>query len=275
MNFITRIPTFPLSQFVESIWFYEGFNPEFTKEKILPDGAIEFMIDLTDIPKKLFVDNDLDRYCLYKNAWISGERTGYIMIEQQPSQGSMLGVRFKPGGAYPFFSFPISEINDSVVELDLIYGSIILDLREQLLATNSVKEKFECVESFLINQAKRNLEPDQTVEFALRQILFSPQALAIKDLADKIGITQKHLITKFDNVVGLTPKLLTRISKFQKVIKTIGHQNQVEWSEIVYGCGYFDQSHFIKDFVHFSGMNPSKYLVERGQYLNTISIKDK
>lgn len=274
MKFVSTIPTHPLNQFIESMWFYEGFNPGFTKEKILPDGAIEFMIDLTDIPKKLFVDNDLNRYCLYRNAWISGERTGYIMIEQQPCNGSMLGVRFRPGGAYPFFSFPISEINDSVVELDLIYGAVILDLREQLIEASSIAEKFGCVESFLINQARRNLEPDQAVEFAIRQILTSPKSLAIRDLADMIGITQKHLIAKFDNVVGLTPKLLSRIAKFQKVIQTIGHQKQVEWSEIVHGCGYFDQSHFIKDFVHFSGMNPSRYLVERGQYLNTISIKD-
>jgi AraC-like DNA-binding protein len=272
MIFKVHRPSFPLSQFVDHFWFYKGYSPEFRTEKILPDGSIELMIDLMDEPKKLFMGNDLTKHCYYKNSWISGERTGYILVEQG-FDNAMIGVHFKPGGAYPFFSFPISEINDAVVELDLLYGSIITDLREQLLEAVSLEIKFQVLEQFLITQAKTNLEVDEAIEFALKQILASPQMLAIKDLSDKIGITQKHLITKFNQVVGLTPKLFTRITKFQKVIQLIGYQQNVEWPAITYECGYYDQSHFIKDFVHFSGMNPTQYLVERGEYLNTISIK--
>lgn len=163
---------------------------------------------------------------------------------------------------------------DHVVELDLLYGSSVHSLRDQVLEEPVIEKRFQVIESFLMSQARRNLEPDVAIEFALREILNASQMYSIKDLADKIGITQKHLITKFDRIVGLTPKLFTRIAKFQKVIQTIGHRQRIEWSSVAYACGYYDQSHFIRDFVHFSGLNPSEYLVERGDHLNTISIRN-
>lgn len=267
-----HFPGPPLSQFVENIFYYEGYNPEHTKDKLLPDGAIELLIDLTDEPKKLYKDEQSDEYTTFKKSWISGERTSYIVIQAQHL--SMMVVRFRPGGAYPFCNFPVSELNNSVVELDGVWGNDVHALRDQVLATPSISAKFKIVEEFLLRKASGQLNNDISVQYALHQLISVPHLWAIKDLAGKIGISQKHLISLFDRKVGLQPKMFARISKFQKVIQLIEKQQKVAWASVALECGYYDQAHFIKEFQTFSGINPSSYLTDRGEYINYLPVYD-
>jgi AraC-like DNA-binding protein len=266
-----RFPQLPLSQFVENLWLVEGFSADYTREKILPDGAIELIIDLDPEPKHIFDDVASSDYRTVKKAWVSGERTKYIVIGAHRNQ-SMVGIRFRPGGAYPFFRFPISELSESVTELDLIWGSLVNEIRERLLSIESHEEKLATLETFLLMQAHRSLESNRLISFAVHQLQHSPQFLAIRDLASTIGITQKHLISQFEKVVGLRPKSFARVCKFQKVVNMIEREDEIEWSAIAYDCGYYDQAHFIKEFQNFSGLNPSTYLTQRGEYVNFIPI---
>ncbi len=267
-----RFPPLPLSQFVENLWLIEGFHADYAREKILPDGAIELIIDLDREPKTIFESEGSDRFRTVKKAWISGERTRFLVIGATSNQ-SMVGIRFRPGGAYPFFGFPISELSESVTELDLIWGSLVADIRDQLLEIDSPEGKLLRLESFLLAHARRSLEANRLITFAVHQLQNSPQFIAIRDLANTIGITQKHLISQFEKIVGLRPKSFARVCKFQKVLQLIEERSQIEWSAITYECGYYDQAHFIKEFQTFSGLNPSAYLVQRGEYVNFIPIR--
>ena len=266
-----HFPPPPLSLFVENMWLVEGFSADYTREKILPDGAIELIIDLDTQPKTIFEAEGSERFRTVKKAWISGERTRYIVIGAERNQ-SMVGIRFRPGGAYPFFGFPISELSESVTELELIWGSLVDEVRNQLLEIESPEARLPRLEAFLLGQARRSLEANRLIAFAVHQLQHSPQFLAIRDLANTIGITQKHLISQFEKVVGLRPKSFARVCKFQKVINLIESQNQIEWAAIASDCGYYDQAHFIHEFQAFSGLNPSTYLTQRGEYVNFIPI---
>lgn len=266
-----HFPQLPLSQFVENFWLVQGFVADYSREKILPDGAIEMIFDLDPEPKSIFEDEAAAGFRTVKKAWISGERTRYIVIGAARNQ-SMVGVRFRPGGAYPFFRFPISELSESVTELDLIWGRLVDEIRDELREIESPDDRLLRLESLLLRQAQRTLEPNRLVTFAVNQLQHSPQFLAIRDLASMVGITQKHLISQFEKVVGLRPKSFARVCKFQKVINLIEQQSQIEWSAIASECGYYDQAHFIKEFQAFSGLNPSAYVNLRGDYINYIPI---
>ncbi len=266
-----HFPQPPLSQFVENMWLVQGLEAGYSREKILPDGAIELIIDLDTQPKTIFEDEASANFRTVKKAWISGERTRYIIIGADTNQ-SMVGIRFRPGGAYPFFRFPISELSESVTELDLIWGRLVDEIREELHATESPDDRLLRLESFLLGQVQRSLEPNRLITYAVNQLQQSPQFLAIRDLASTIGITQKHLISQFEKVVGLRPKSFARVCKFQKVVNLIEQQDEIEWSAIALDCGYYDQAHFIKEFHTFSGVNPSTYVTQRGEYVNFIPI---
>ena len=266
-----HFPVPPLSQFVENIWLVEGHTADYTREKILPDGAIELIIDLDDEPKNIFDSEGSESFRTVKKAWVSGERTRYIIIGAARNQ-SMVGIRFRPGGAYPFFGFPISELSEYVTELDLIWGRLVYDIRDQLMGIASPEARLVELESFLLQQAKRSLEANRLISFAVHQLQRSPQFLAIRDLASTIGITQKHLISQFEKVVGLRPKSFARVCKFQKVVNAIEQQKEIEWAALAADCGYYDQAHFIHEFQTFSGLKPSAYVTQRGEYLNYIPI---
>jgi AraC-like DNA-binding protein len=184
----------------------------------------------------------------------------------------MVGIRFRPGGAYPFFRFPISELSEAVTELDLIWGGLLSEIRDQLLELTTPEQRLLTLESFLLRQAKRSLEPDRAISYAVSRLQQSPQFLAIRDLANMIGITQKHLISQFERIVGLRPKSFARVCKFQQVVNLIEQQKEIDWVRLANDCGYYDQAHFIKEFQAFSGLNPSSYVHQRGDYVNFLPI---
>ncbi len=92
-------------------------------------------------------------------------------------------------------------------------------------------------------------------------------------MAEELGVSQKHLIARFHKQVGLTPKSLLRVFRFQKVIQELEEKGKVDWLQIVTDCGYYDQAHFIRDFYAFSGIRPGLYKNSRGEYTNYLPVE--
>jgi hypothetical protein len=100
-EFALHFPRAPLDRHVESLTFYAGFDPQHDREKLIPDGAIQIIVDLTDTPKKLYAGETSPVAVEFSRAWISGLQQRWIVIEAQP-MASMMVIRFRPGGAYAF-----------------------------------------------------------------------------------------------------------------------------------------------------------------------------
>jgi AraC-like DNA-binding protein len=264
-------PPQPLSCFIEHFFYYEGYQAEHRMEKFLPDGSMDLLIDLTETPKKLFHNEEGTSCTTFKKSWISGMKTEYILIDASVS--SMIGVHFRTGGAYPFFNFPVSELNNITIEMDCLWNTEIHSIRDAILNAANVENKFSILEKYFLLKGKEKFEPNPLVSYAIEQLQQSPQVWTIEQLTRKVGITQKHLISLFKKYAGLSPKLFARISKFQKVIQLVEKEQKVSWTSLAYECGYYDQAHFIKEFQAFSGINPSSYLADRGDYINYLPIK--
>jgi AraC-like DNA-binding protein len=101
------------------------------------------------------------------------------------------------------------------------------------------------------------------VSWAIGQFLREPHLQSIAAVSHDLGVSHKQFIEQFRREVGLTPKLFCRVRRFQEVLKLIHAQHAVKWADIACGCGYFDQAHFVKDFLAFAGLNPSAYLDRR------------
>ena len=263
-------PGLPLSQFIDFFFYYEGFHAEHSMEKLLPDGSIDLLIDLTETPKKLYNNEEATSYTTFKKSWISGMKTNYILIDASVS--NMVGVHFKPGGCYPFVDFPMVQLNDLTIDLGSVWGREANSIREAILHEPDIDKRFDILEKYFLQKGKNKMENHALVHYSVGQLVQSPQMWSIKNLSHKTGITQKHLITLFRKYVGLSPKMFSRIYKFQKVIHLIGQEEKIDWSMLAYEGGYFDQAHFIKEFQAFSGINPTAYLEKRGPYLNYIPI---
>ncbi|MCF8260047.1 MAG: AraC family transcriptional regulator [Melioribacteraceae bacterium] len=267
----THRPSFPLDQFIENFVYHSGFTSPHSKDRMFPDGSVYMVIDLTESPKNVYENSTLKVLESYKYGWLSGVKKDYLTFDSA-NNSDMFVVQFKPGGTVPFFDFPINEVSGKVVQADLILGNGFLSFREQLLEADSPTKKFIVADNFFKSLSKTFTEPDPSIRFALDQLTSDSCNLTIAEIRQKIGYSHKHFIHLFEKQVGLTPKYFSRIIKFQKVLVEIGNKKNLNWSNLALELGYYDQAHFINDFKKFSGINPTTYIQEKGEFINYIPI---
>ncbi len=271
MIFEFHIPAYPLNQFIESFIYYRDYNPIHTVDRFLPDGNVNIVIDLTDYPKFIYDNETLKEIQTCRNVWFSGVRNNYITIPSG-KDSEMFVINFQKGKAYPFVQMPLNELTDSVVDGDLVLTPEIMKLREMILEATTISLKFQKVEEFLIHKFHPKLVVNPFIDYAVNQIVNSPNLHSVEQISNKVGYSQKHLIKIFKDNVGLTPKAFLKIIRFQSAIQQIAQAKSVDWSTIAYESGYYDQAHFSNDFRSFSGFTPKAYLQKQFEYLNYVPV---
>ena len=270
LSAVQHVPRLPLARHIEHLWLVRGNLATRWRNAIFPDGAMEFIINLGD-PQKLCDPVNPQAGNYFKSSWISGERSAPIVIEET-GLIHLVGVRFKPGGAYPFFRFPLSEFTDRVVATDAVWGGAVELLREQLAGAPEPRLVFARLERWLEERLRAGTAPTPGVSYALTQIQARSGEARIGRIVETIGMSHKQLTREFDRCVGLSPKQFARICTFQSAIRRIGFAPAVDWADTAAACGYYDQAHFIREFSAFSGLTPAAYLDRRGPFLNYISV---
>ena len=247
-------------------WLYEGcaVPPAHARERILPDGSCELVIVLGGEGREESEP--------FANGLIVGPRSTFSVIET-PGRAAVLGVHFKPGGAFPFLDMPARELHNLVVPLDELWGVRAVELRERLMLAETAAEKFCILERALLRQTRRPLVRHRAVSYALR-VMRGAHARTVADVTDELGLSPRRFIEVFSGEVGLTPKLFCRVRRFQRVLRSVQRAQHVEWADVALSCGYFDQAHFIHDFQSFSGLNPTTYLAQRTEHLNHVPLCD-
>jgi len=254
-----RVPSSPLSEFVEVIWYWRGHDVPRSRERVLPMGTAELIVNLATGRR---------------GAGLAGPQSEAAIIERS-SQDELLGVHFKPGGAFPFLHFPFDELRGLQVSLDDVWGAArAAELMDRLHAASTIELKFGILERWLTELARRPLKHHPAVSFALKSFDNDPGLLSSAAMADRAGLSQRRFIQLFRNEVGMTPKLFCRVLRFQQIIRTVQQQRDPDWLDVALSYGYFDQSHFIHDFREFSGLTPNEYLTLRTEHTNHVKVPD-
>lgn len=248
----------PLSDYIETIFYYKDFMPEHSIERLVPTGHVFIIFELDGFEYHTYDADTLQPNGSFRHVWLSGMHKHYLSISAH--QGSeMLVIQFKTSGAYPIIGTPIHEFNDKVLNAQDVFGEDILNLRKQILASQKIDEKFRCVDTWL----NKKLDIQKTAKKELLDVLAllaTTPMLEASNINDSYPKTQKHLIAQFKKHFGLTPKVFHRIFRFNKILLQIQNKNLLNWSDIAYEFGYSDQSHFIKEFKEFSGFNPQEFI---------------
>jgi AraC-like DNA-binding protein len=175
---------------------------------------------------------------------------------------TMLGVKFFPHSAAYFLDEAIGDLNDRVTDLGDILGHPVKQLQARLLETTDVATRISLLESFLVGKlvrAERKSTRLDRVGHILKTMLKDPAEVKINAIANQHGITSRYLNKLIFQHTGLTPISFNKIRRFQLSLKLVARNDQ-PLTSIAYESGYFDQSHFIKEFKSFTGLTPSAYL---------------
>jgi AraC-like DNA-binding protein len=270
---LTHVPRPPLSEFVKLLWLYEGYTQPHAKERVLPTGEMQIVINLHEDCSRLYDPIDTNLCHKFPGGLFTGAHSRYQVIDTA-EQAFVIGVAFRPGGAFPFLRRPAGELRETTVALDAVWGAGAVDLRDELLEAATHQDRFAILERVLTNDLLRGMARHGAVGFALRKFLSAPHMTTIASVTDQIGLSPKRFIHVFRDETGFTPKVFCRIRRFQQALDRMHDRKKVEWTNVALESGYFDQAHFIHDFRAFSGINPSTYLAQQTSHRNHVPLID-
>lgn len=267
MRFSSYKPADFLSDFVDNFWLYEGYEGEHSSERILPTGTNELVINLRENELRIYDAEQPDLCTRFSGAVVSGAY-GKGFVSDSEEEAFIMGIHFKPGGAFPFLRLPADELADAHVDLETLWGYSANLLREQLCEASTAAHRFQLFETALMQHLFRPIEHHYAVATAL-DVMKERVDVNVRDIAKDIGLSQRRFAQLFKREVGMTPKLFSRVQRFQRV-RSIIHQQEkaADWAGIAMECGYFDQSHLIREFLEFSGLSPAAYLRLYGRFLD-------
>ena len=151
------------------MWISKGEN-DTTKSRILPNGVIELIINFGNKQKTLKAATlETDEYFI--NYWVAGIQTKPLFI-QSVTDTNLVGIRFLPGGAYPFFKFPVSKFSDKVVEADWMKEELE-KLRTAIHNLSDHKKIVQTIEEYLSAKFDDSCLTNDSVKYVANKIFFS------------------------------------------------------------------------------------------------------
>ena len=270
MRYQEYYPKPPLRRFIECFWTLESTSTsELTQpERILPDGCVELILNFGD----RFSQHQPDKKITQPSHFLVGQMTGPILISPTGIV-ELIGIRFHPGGTSPFFRFSLAEITDQVVEL----GSIAASLERELLAASThlrtTPARVTAIEQLLLKRALSS-KHDSSIVGVAEKIVDAAGVVSVDVLAGEAGISTRQLERRFLREVGIGPKLLSRILRFQQVFRAV-EACEGEWAPVAIECGYYDQAHLIRDFNQFARQTPAVLFAEHSALTESFTRKTR
>jgi len=190
------------------------------------------------------------------SAGITGIFDTYKVFRNSDNIGTVL-VYFSEAGFAHFSSLPANELSGLVVSLDDIFEKSKVDeTKEKLAAVSTDRQRIKIVEQFLLSQL-RDIRTDKLIVEAVKLIYQSGGTIRIKELHEKLFISQSPFEKRFRKIVGTNPKKFASIIRFNSVLEGLDPARPL--TDICYENNFFDQAHFIKDFRQFTGETPEQF----------------
>ena len=250
MKFEKHFPVVRLQPYVSH--FVVSENEQESEYKVFPSSGLvigfQYRGELSSIGEQK--ENKLD------TAGITGIFDRYKTFRNSANIGTIL-VYFTEVGFAHFSSHPVNELFNLSLSLDDLFDkNKVEQVEEQLSSAATDKQRIKMVEQFLLSEMK-HIQMDQLVVEAVRLIYESRGTIRIRELNEKLFISQSPFEKRFRKIVGTTPKKFASIVRFNSVLDNL--DNTKSLTEICYENNFFDQAHFIKDFRQFTGDTPENF----------------
>jgi AraC-like DNA-binding protein len=271
-----------LRAFVRGYLASSSFLPLPVRERHLPSAEIPLVLNF-GAPHRRLDPGDQQKPVSYDNAWIVGLHDRHQLTEAVGERDFMV-VRLSPLGAHCLLRTPMHLIRGQAVELGALDPKLAALVMTRVGAAGSWGERFAAMEALIAERVEEAAVPSG-LALAWRRLEAADGRLPLGPLASEVDCSHRALIAQFRTYVGVTPKTIGRLLRFQRAMRLFkGNCGEdggpsgkpyiesqapgdpaapaapaVCWSDIAADCGYFDQSHFIKEFRQFTGASPTRF----------------
>ena len=248
------------SRFVER-YFYsrpEAGSVHGRSELIIPDGTTGLMFVTQGCIQRRRIGQSMPEYI--KGSHLFGQKTHSVWYDNPSNNLEVFGAKFKPGALKMLFNIKSNDLTDTSVDFDLVANKHYRHLEESIQEAQHLSGKINIIESFF-RSIENQHEADEKAKLfllILDDIHKTEGDDKISEISVKYNVTYKQLERLFKMHVGMTPKLYSRMIRFNRSFKSFAKSNRKRLTDIAYDSGYFDQMHFIKEVKKFTGQSPSQ-----------------
>jgi AraC-like DNA-binding protein len=250
LRYVAERPGAPLGEHVEYFWALSD-APGHARERIVPTGTIELVINLHADEFRIFAGNERR----FRGAMVSGCYSRAFEFDTR-AHTRVLGVHFKPGGAARLLGAPPGALADGHVGLDDLWGRSATELRERLCAAPTSRQRIDLLEQALIARLPDRPYRRPAVSAALTEL--EQPGTEVGQVARALGLSRRRLIEIFSEDVGMPPKRYSRVRRFQRALALAQRSPAVAWARIAIECGYYDQAHLCRDWAELTGVSPAE-----------------
>jgi AraC-like DNA-binding protein len=188
-----------------------------------------------------------------------GNRDTSTSLQSASRKTGFIAIEFRPFGAYAIFGVPMNESVNRLLDSDEIFGHWGRTVKEVLCNTERVEDKLSFIQEQLLRQLRQKRAADTVIEFSVNALKQTAGRMPIRELERRTGYSRRYLDRLFQRHVGLSPKMMAEIFRFQRFYKlwALGAPFDTLRDE-VYEY-YYDQSHFTKEFKRMTGYSPQKF----------------
>jgi AraC-like DNA-binding protein len=254
VNYQTFAPPEGLQSFIKFFWAFSSDidSPEVTL-RAFPDGSPGVIMVQSESAVCDTLKKQLPGIYLYGQHLKASELTYSGKI-------SVMGINFQPYSLRSVFGIDANELANTGIDLTSIHAKQSIGLSEQLVNEETVEGRIKMLSNYLLYQHQHNIrQTDETVKYAIALITQSKGKLPLKELQQKLQISERGLERRFSQAIGISPKLFSRIVRFQETLDQLRTNNYDKLSDIAYENDYFDQSYFIRVFKEFTGFSPLEF----------------
>lgn len=209
--------------------------------------SITLIIDLSEAGG--IVHDANGRHC--RGSFVAGLLPG--LLRAGGNSGECLQIRLSPVVAATVFD-GATELTGAVASLDDVLGSAAWRLEERLRATTSWDERFTIAADALARRLRARGPLDPEVGHAWRRTVAGRGRVRVDGLAEEVGWSRKRLWARFRSQLGLTPKLATRLVRFDRAAHLLAAGRAV--ADVAAECGYVDQPHLNREVKAITGTTP-------------------
>ncbi len=263
MEYRESPPPPELEHVLHCVWSLEGHASELSEamQPVLPDGRPELIVHFGDAFERI---DGRGEWVKQPHALLAGQLDRQLVL-RPTGKIAVIGLRFRSCGASGVLDVPLDRLTGETLALGDVSGALAEAVRSVRDETDSAEEGgrllVERTQSLFASS-----EVDSRIQRAVDCIEAARGRVTMDDVAAAAGMTRRHLERRFRQLVGLSPKRLARIARFQHAIATLeGAEGRGYGARTALACGYADQAHFIRDFTMLAGCAPGEHLLRRGE----------
>jgi AraC-like DNA-binding protein len=250
-----------MAEYVRGYWGYSDAGLRLTRRRKSPTGNATLIINFGP-PFRLLASRRPDVPVQPRDAFVAGLHDSPVVIEAT-GDSHCVQVDLRPLGAFLVLGQPMEALTDQIVELEDILGPMARQLRAQLYDAGDWPSRFALLDATIAGRLGAARPPSAAVAWAWRELHRCDGRVSVGVLTEALGCSRQHLIRRFHEQVGLPPKRLARILRFNHVLRLLERGDAPDWAELALRCGYYDQAHLNRDFRHFAGCAPGDFLHRR------------